>query len=411
MSLIFLCTILCIAQSACKRDHINIFDPQSNIDSLDLSLRLTRADSVVRLSWQAPLREQILGYNIYRKLETENDFIKLAYITAGQTFYMDSTTHFFKAAEYYLTVRGDGVDSPPTPHLRVTPGPDVVWVLDYWDFYVPKLSFDLKHKLREHYAIWRPRSLSFSSGDQVALITYPEYQFMELFDPSNNIYIQGFDQLQRPWDSLFDSQKNMFWISDSTGAIYTLSPGDARLTLQSSSISRPTNLQLDSKGRLYVQDLKTEDLWRIGGTEAARLTALPDSIINFYIDSFAGKLYTVHKISDARQLTVSLPDGQQSSQLFSDTGLTVVKSSPRDGSIWVALNYAENAELVQLSAAGTRLNTLQPFKSIADFAISERTGNLLVADGQDGTVYHLRPDGTIIGTSKEARYPFRVYIR
>ena len=66
---------------------------------------------------------------------------------------------------------------------------------------------------------------------------------------------------------------------------------------------------------------------------------------------------------------------------------------------------------MQLSVDGDRLYTLNGFERISDFNISHKTGYLIVADAGAGTIVHLKPDGSVIGASDEAYFPFKVYIR
>lgn len=403
--------------AACQREHSNIFDPKNDLDSLDLNLKISRSDSVVTLRWWSPGTVSYQGFNIFRKAENENAFRLLAAVPADSFSYNDSNVSYEISYTYFLSVFGNDVESPPTPVIKTTPGAGNFWILDYWNFYILNLTFDVQHILKKHYAIWRPKAMSFSDNEKTALITYPGYGYFEIFDPQTNAYLLGSDQLLKPYDCLFESSENRFWISDSTGGIYTIDIPSYSLNTVTEALSRPTYLCMDDDGKLYILDKLPGKIYQFdpGAGTLAPIEILGDSVIHFTPDPKRKHILAIDNSSGRGSLNSYGTADSSFAILYSDSSLSRVRVSAYDGTIWISLNYQNSAEIVQLSADGQRLNSLNGFDYIADFNISSETGYLVIADmnfnTDVGTIRHIRPDGTVIGTSKEAYFPYRVYIR
>ena len=121
-------------------------------------------------------------------------------------------------------------------------------------------------------------------------------------------------------------------------------------------------------------------------------------------------LYAVYK-KEAGSVVVRYPlDDPNPEILYETDGSALVHSSKFDDKILLAVNLESSAEILQLSTDGERLNTLTGFKYIKDIGISAKTGNLIIADAGDATVYHLHSDGELIGKSEQAYYPNKVII-
>jgi len=398
---------------SCQREHSNIFDPENEIEILDLNLRIVQTDSVVSLSWRAPIDVSHSGFNLYRKIETEAEFKRIASLPANQFSFTDRDIQSQQSHAYYLSVQGNNIESPTTAVIESIPGPANFWVLDYWNFYVLHLSFDLQHILSQRYAVWRPQEMCFNTTGTFALITYPQYHFFEVFSPLTNTYIKGFDALKNPYACYFDVLENRFWISDTSGGIYTVELQSMELQKINASVSRPTQIIADAQNNVYVLNSLTNRVIQLNGdgTIIGALPQLGDSVKFIDIDPDENFIYSVNYSDSTRTLYRQSLTNWSTETFFSDSDLVMLRPSPLDESVWIVLNRTDSAEIVQLSANGDRLYTLKEFEHISDFNISRKTGYLIVADGGSGTVVHLKPDGSVIGTFDEAYYPFKVYIR
>ena len=113
IGLCFLFSLFILFQCT-DRDRNNIFDPSSGIDSLDIRLYITSADSIVTIKWYSPAKIQYIGYNLYRKAENEDDYNLIASFTPDQSEYIDEDVSNDISYKYYLRIVGEDNESPPT---------------------------------------------------------------------------------------------------------------------------------------------------------------------------------------------------------------------------------------------------------------------------------------------------------
>ncbi len=406
-----------IILSSCQREHSNIFDPKNRIDSLDLDLKITQSDSVVRLQWRAPSSVEYRGFNIFRKSINENAFSQADSVAVDSFSWTDTSIQNGNTYLYYLTIQGENIQSPSTPVIKTTPGPDTFWILDRWNFYIRHFTFDLQHTITRHYAIDQPQNMCFNTSGNTAIITYTRQHYVEVFNPHNGEHIKDFYRLERPYDCVFDEQKDRFIVSDSSGAVYALDTESWELEVLTESLPQPSQMHLDSEGRIYVLDAHIRQILRLesDGFVTDTLKNLGSRITYFDLDDKNNILYAVSEDDSLKYLHRYSITDFSATALFSDHHLRQVRHSPLDESIWITLNNDNSAEILQLSAEGTRLIGLNGFHYISDMNISPRTGNIIVGtldlETLKGKMYHLKPDGSIIGSSTKMYYPYRIYIK
>lgn len=412
-----LLALLSVQLSGCaERKRSNIFDPRTNIDSLNISLYITRADSSVTLNWYPPSSAGRTGFNLFRRKQGEENFSLLATLAASQFQYTDRETKFDLWHEYYLTVLGKGLESPPTHRIKTIPGPDTFWLLDRWDYNIFHFTYDLKHKLHTQYAVWVPQEMSFARAHQLAMITYPQYGYAEIFDTRSGQIVNSFNSIKYPFACTYVPEKNSFWLCDSSGGIYAIAPFSPEARLLTDSPRRPTQMLVSSTGRVYVLDSGTKSVlaFNLDGQLLPQLSFMPGSGINdprFMSMSPSGyTLYIVDRQAEVMALYKINLQSNQFSRILETQHMDRARQSAFDGSLWVSANYQSEALLMQLSGDGLRQKTLQGFSHIEDFQISPRTGNLIVADSRAKSLVHVRTDSTLVGRFTEAYYPYRVYI-
>ncbi|RLD13157.1 hypothetical protein DRI50_07705, partial [candidate division KSB1 bacterium] len=203
---ILLLTLLMLITHCSVRKHTNVFDPKSGIDTLDMKLELRSADSIVTLSWIPHYDTEIKGFHLYRRAGNQTQFSSLAILPAGQTEYRDSLVQFDTPYAYYLTLIGASGESPPTPVLKTVPGPGQIWVLDRWNEYILKFSYDMRHRLLSHYAIWIPQALAFNKQKNLAIITYPLYHYAEVIDPTSGLLKQEITDIRYAYACAFNTK-------------------------------------------------------------------------------------------------------------------------------------------------------------------------------------------------------------
>ncbi len=399
------------------RDRSNIFDPKSGIDTLNMRLYLRSADSVITLQWYNTYDVSIKGYHLYRRAEGETNFSGLAILPPEQTLFGDSSVQYDHSYAYYLTLIGESGESPPTPVLQTTPGPGKIWLLDRWNEYILKFSYDLRFALQTHYAIWIPQALAMDRRHHTGVLTYPAYHYAELFDLRTGELYDELTAVRYPYACAYEPLSRMYWLTDSSGALYRFSADNIRAPqLLDNRLGKPVALAFDENGNAFVLDARTKQIvvydaqgqrsTTIAQYQGQRfnrlidLKAAPDKRFVYFIDEQpqGNALYRFSVLTDSLNWVCTLQ------------GMEIVRPSPLDQTLFVAINLDEQAKILQLSARGARLNSWQGFKYITDFAINPVNGNLVIADKVLHQLVHLYPDGRILGRFNKAPYPYKVYI-
>jgi|GEM_PF-3216046 len=403
--------------SACaERDRVNIFDPDSGIDTLDMSVYITSADTVTTLSWFPPRTLKYEGFNLYRKSAAEPSFRRIATLSSNQGEYKDRDTEFDVEYTYYLTIQGENSESPPTRSLQVTPGPASHWVLDRFGLNIFKLTYDLRHKQVTKYAVWIPENLALNPGDQVAVVTYPQYRFVEIFQTRTGSSLTGLSQFRHPYDCLYFPAQNKFWLTDSSGYLYRVQSPDGAIELLDQSLNQPSQITRSNQA-VYVLDRGNKQIlaYNSGGNKIQTIKDIGSIQLQnpLFIEATpaSGQLYIIDQTQSKNVLYAYNPSLNSAQKIYEADHLNTVKIDPEDQAIWVSVDVQQNSRIMQLSLTGDRLSEIEGFGSIADFKINPLTKTFIVADYRNGLVKHIRSNSTTIGIFREAIYPTRVYIQ
>lgn len=400
--------------SCSERDRTNIFDPKARIDTLDISIFITSADSIITVKWFPPTSIHFNGFHIYRKTKTQSNFSKIASLPANQYEYKDYDIAFDVTYSYYLTIQGESTESPPTAVLKVTPGPLSFWILDRFGFNIFKTTYDLQHKRLTKYALWIPENLTFDPRHNLVLVTYPQYRFAEIFDGQSGITKVNLDEFTHPYDCIFEPEQGKFWLTDSSGYLFRVNPIDGSHDIIDQSLHNPTQIIFHNQN-IYVIERGRQQIvvYNPGGLKIRTIKNIAEfSLVNpllIHSTALHDDLYIIDKTSTSNVLYRYLPIQNSAQKIFENEYLKGVQFNPTDNSIWLSIDNELNSKLMQLSEAGDRLIELKGFSSIMDFKINPGQGTIIVSDYRGRIVSHIRQDAETIGIFKEAIYPSKVY--
>lgn len=397
-----------------QRDRNNIFDPNTVTDSLNISLRITRADTVIVLQWTKPVNIRFKAFRVYRKTAQESAFSLIRSLPPYAESCRDTVDPAGISYTYYITLLGADNESVPSKKISTLPGPGNYWILDLGAYNILAYTYDLQHTIYSKYAVFPPSSMALADDNQLGLITYTRSHYIEIFSRANSQTIAGFDLINYPFNSMYDSANKGFWITDSSGGLYLYSINTGELSLKSSAPLNPVQL-LDDGDKMWIVDRKMKALLIFNkegtfqsGVTHIQLTSFNDPYFMaidrknrnyFVLDHGAAedKLYTF----DASMNSITL--------LHSRKNLDKIRFDPLSNSLWLSVNDSLDAKLVQLSAAGLRLLELTGFRFITDLNVNPYDGSLTVADAGKRRVTRLRADGSIIAVLTNVYYPAKVY--
>lgn len=399
--------------SCSVREHDNVFDPKSGIDSLNFELILTKADSLISFFWYPPGNVDYQGFHIYRRVLGQDKFSSRAVLNSKQTTFTDTVVSFDFKYFYYLTLIGQSGESPPTKILATIPGPGTIWVLDRWDEYIYKYSYDLQHHYLKHYAIWIPQDLAFNKKEHQALITYPLFHYAELIDAKSGQLINDINDLKYPYACAFHPLQKSFWISDSGGYLYRFQAGNLQnKRLIDDGLNKPVTVAIDADGLVYVLDAGLNQilLYNAGGSKVDAITD-PWKITFVTVNHKTNQVYFISKKADSAKLYQYLTLSKEKKLILKEQNIDLIRQSSYDQTLWLVQNFENSARIVQLSVDGLRLKNLNGYKKIEDLAVNPYNGNLVVADRGAHQVVHLSLTGEIIGKLSNAPFPFRIIIQ
>ncbi len=399
-----------------ERDRNNIFDPSSGIDSLDINLYVISADSVITIRWTLPNKVHFIGYNLYRKSVNDDEFQLIASPLSTQLEYVDENVRSDIAYHYYIRVVGEDSESPPSKVLKVTPGPVSFYVLDRLGFALYQLTYDVQHILSTRYTTWSPENIALDSSKDLIMITYPQLRYLEIFSKNLRSIILSGSEFNRPFDCIYNTEEKKFWITDSSGFLYSIDPTTGISQLIDQNLIRPTQMIQTNQG-IFLIDIKAAQIIRYNksGLRQDVIEYMGESRLTqpIYINYAANnaELYIIDKVNTENRILYRY-------SLLSDSVEVVYQNKYMNGiqidqnnySVWISISEPENSVLMQLSSDGIRLNEITGFKGISDFKFISKTNTIVVTDPVTNMVKHLRSNSSVIGVFKEAFYPSKVYV-
>ena len=400
--------------SCAERDRTNIFDPLAGIDTLDMSLYVTRADELVNIEWYPPSKIDYYGFNIYRKTTQDEAYTQIASLEQNQSGFSDTDTGFDVTYLYYLTIQGKDDESPPTRNIVVTPGPLSFWILDRYGLNMYRTTYDLRHTRLTKYAVWIPEDLSVDPIHNRVLVTYPQYRFAEIFDETGGKTEINLSQFDHPFGCIFEPDYQKFWLTDSSGFVYTIDPVAGNIELIDPSLNKPTQV-VTSESYIYLIDSGNEQIIsydKIGNRQSTiknigTITLKKPLFIEPVISS--GDLFIIDQAEDNRILYRFNRSENSLTEIYTDQHLKTVRFDAEKNSVWLSIDNELNSVIMQLSADGVRLKMLSGFAGIADFRYNPQTSSLIVVDSGERIVKHIRSDESVIGVFEEAVYPSKVF--
>lgn len=413
--------ILLYTFTSCKeRNQSNPFDPDNDEPYLEIGLSLNSTDAHINLYWNIPRKPHYNSIEIYRKIETEADFLLLASVSNSFTSYVDTVDEFDIKYSYYLKLIGDDVESKPTRTKSITPGPGDIWMLDDYLWEILKLNYDLSSTSLRKVGAWRPENLSFAHNINRGLITYPAFNYFEIFDLNTGNSLYGNSAITKPFDAAYDEKLNSFWLIDSLGSLYIVDTA-ANEQFAGRFFSKPVQIDL-LENQLFVLDAYRDRIY-IYDTSPSIVDSVFQPELSegftdlrlFRLDKLNLNLYLLDKSKGNDTLYKYNLQSREISTIFQDSLIYTFDINRQDESIWIIIANKLNSDLMQLSSSGESLLSIPGFNSPRDVKVNPYNGNVVVADITEQynlleqKVFHYRSN-TRIGSFTTYGDPFKVYI-
>ncbi len=405
-----------------ERDRNNIFDPNNKNKHIEIGFRLSSEDSTITLFWNPPGNIEYNSINIFRKVQSESETVLYAIVEKGITHFIDTDIIYDREYSYFITISGKTEESYPTKTLSTIPGPGSIWIIDSYLWEIKKLNYDLSSVSLRKATFLQPENLAFSTENDLALVTYPRFRNMELFDVRTGEFKAENTNLGHPFDAVYDSNNNNFWLVDSSGSLYSIDTVDANAQLITQELSNPVQIDIFAQN-LYILDQGKNKIF-IYDTSPQLIDSIFQKadhspfiqLKKFRIDKVNSKIYFIDGQNGNTTLySYNLLDKQLTS-LYQDSIISSFDINQTDETIWIIIAKRLNSNLVQLFGNEIRHFNVSELEQPIEIKVNSINGNIVItdfkvsADLEVPNVFHYRSDLSPIGTYSTYGIPSKVYI-
>ncbi len=412
-------TLLVVFSLCCsERTKDNPFDPSGKIQ---VKLSILSFDERVELSWDNPDVSGYKAFNVYRREEgVDDNFKKIAEnIPPDARRFDDNKVDYEKTYHYFITVRGNDIESQPSEKVSITPGPGLNWIVDKWGYQIIKTTYDVEHTILTYETNWPPTDMALSKDIGTAIILYQGSGTVEEIDLSGG-FQNRYDQIKYPTAVVFEPVDSQFWIADSSGSLYKLDTQNDQVRVIYNSLSKPVALHIaPAKNLISVVDIGSKEIVQFNRF-GQRLNSIRfingerlEGPSRFVIDEGNDRYWLIDGNESidyiyTRQLqenTYSLIDSLE------DAG--DLEAGFLDGTAWIGSIDIPNSLVLQLSPAGTRQLQLSGFYYAYDLQINPYDGTLLLIDlrnTEKDRVMHYNQSHKVIGFSNIYNTPVKVLV-
>ncbi len=293
-------------------------------------------------------------------------------------------------------------------------------MLDDYLWEILKLNYDLSSTSLRKVGVWKPENLTFAHEIDRGLITYPLFNYFEIFDLTTGDILYGNQSIIKPFDAVYDDNLDRFWLIDSLGSLYIVDPS-ANEQFAGKIFEKPVQIDM-LDDQLIVLDIEVNGI-HIYDTSPTQVDFIDQNeagekftrLSLFRVDDINKHIYFLDKATNNNTLYKFNIEKNHLSTIYQDSLIRTFDINKQDESIWMVIANKLNSDLVQLSSTGQRLVSIPGFNIPRDVKVNPYNGNVIVADITDqlnilkAKVFHYR-SSTEIGSFRTYGDPFKVYI-
>ncbi len=378
-----------------RRQRLNPLDPANpETGGRPGGLSVFSLDHDVTLAWEVFDFEGIDGFNLYRKIEGEDDFRKIAFLPPDENGYTDKECNFDITLSYRISVVSGDYESPFSDSVWITPGPHTYWILDYYGSSVSRWTYDALHLISyKGMDLW-PEAMALDTRTQtVWVLFYQDYLLRLSYDGEYLNWISG---LRRPDRIGFNTSNGTVWVSNEEGtqlkwySTSGLEMGSLSGFGKISDIACPGNIS-----GCWIADSRKKTLswYRSSGQLGQQFETAycsPRHMAHFIAESWMW-------IADSLNLYRISTNGEVLSSYETDRPVVDMDVDIR-GNCWVLVNHADTGEgsVYKISPSGEELVRKDAFRYALSVAAVEHNHGCLVADTGNGRIVRLSEEGDIL---------------
>ncbi|KAA3654428.1 MAG: hypothetical protein DWQ10_17820 [Calditrichaeota bacterium] len=386
-----------------KRERSNPLDPR-NPDSKgkpEPPAIFSTHDSV-HVSWSHLNFSNANAYNIYRKIEGEDDFQFIKSLQPHIFSYWDTNCEYEKSRWYKISVSSEGFESILSDQVEIRPGPSFLWATDRFNGMLTKYSHDGRHVVFRTTDFIEPYRLK----------TSPNLNFIWISDlwegrikriSTNGTLINDKIQLLGLTDFVFDPLDEVVWVSSynfNTCARFNFA---GLKELEISLFKSPWYLALHTgANRVFVVNDGLGEIIRMN--YEGQIEKRKDGFENFKAMAYDEKRDRLW-VSDLDRITILEQNLGEMNIYKRLTGFSRIGAFAIDherGDVWCFdfLQQEDASRVLKFSADGDEMLVLNGFTDPRALAVNPANNNCFVAEGVTGKIVELDDEsGATLGVN------------
>jgi DNA-binding beta-propeller fold protein YncE len=318
----------------------------------------------VELKWDRLDLRDLKGFRIYRKLEGESRFSRLADSPAERFSFHDLGVNYGIQHAYRIAALAKSFESLPSDSVSITPGPTFTWVADASAGILIKLTHDGMHEIRRMGAFYYPFRIDIDEKRGQIWVLDKFVGTLRRLE-MNGRFSDRFAELPGASDLAVDSVDASVWVADSL-------QGLIKFTSEGAPIDTIASFK-----------------------KIAALAVHPPNAEIWALDRGSKRVLILSRTGELKNVAAVIL--QQPSDL--DIHL-------QSGNVWVA----DGTRVLLLDSAGVEKNRFaRDFRFISRLAVDQRSGSCWVIDYsrvfRESRVFKLNPNEEIIRIQEQFDIP------
>ncbi len=396
-----------LAAGCSDRPRTNPLDPANpETGGRPVGVTVVSILDTIEVRWQAvPLRD-LSGYNLYRQRSGETAPSLLAQVDARQTRYRDVGVVYGVLHSYQISARVQAFESPLSAPATITPGPTLLWVADFDDRSVVKLSHDGRHEILRSFVQLSPFRLTVDRqrGSLWALVSdRPSRTKGHLVRFTlDGGPVGSYGQFVGMVGLALDPASGHVWVADSLGEGLMRFDAEGRLLAQRKNVPKISAVAYNSFMR---------ELWATSVSEGQLLRfasqPLQDSLRMEVRPLFTGRPLALEVYQRTGAIWVALGDSvmwqsvdgrpsRKANVTFRYASQLAVNQLT--GECWVideSRDFFRDSRVVKLNAAGERQFEVNGFDRPQALAVNPFDSSCYVADTLRGRIVIISASGAV----------------
>lgn len=394
------------------RDRDNPLDPKNpNTSGRPTGFTVYSIEDTIYLRWDAIALNDLMGYQIYRKMSGESEFSRYTLVAPETNSFKDSNVQYNQSYDYRLTALGPDFESVATETVEIQPGPTINWVISHDSGQLAKLTHDAQHQILRTAGFYslvdvEPNSVT---GEVWVLERYTRFV-------GNALRVSPLGRIQQPTvpftgpvDVAIDLSSNSIWIADQEGRFVAKLDSIGGRQFTNREFLSPVALDVDQRnGTCWVADRKLRRIARVNKEgsptdfSAIEFVAVQSVTVN----SVDGSVWVA---DSTRVIKVNENGGRELELDHEFQHAYKIAVNENTGDIWVVDRGPST--LLKFSNNGAQSFEMSGFSEPHDLAVNPFDQSCLVADTENARLVKVSASGEIVSEFTNINSPYALGIQ